>query len=140
MAGETVQQVTVIASHKGAHELERLRGTLQTACAERGWEVKTRRATLVNSLATGESNRPYFVVEPLDAYELYKDLHRGPTVVVQLVGSQVQLNPRDGAKKSNLISLQTFVRHKGIFRDVKVGSDISLLLDSVELEPMPFTL
>lgn len=134
LEGETVRRVTIIASHKGDRDLEKLRGVLEIACKERGWTVKTRRVTVVNSLAAGESRRPYSVLEPADAYELYKDLHQGPTAVLQLVGSQVQLNPLDGAKKSNLISLQTFVRHKGIFRDVKAGSDVASVLGGIDQE------
>lgn len=134
MAMEGGMQVTIVASHKGDKDLENLRSDLQAACEARGWVVKIRRVTLVASAAAGESNRSYHLLEPIDAYELYKDLHKGPTAVLQLIGSHVLLNPNDGPKKTNLTSLAGFVRHKTVFRDLKLGTVISKLLEGIESE------
>lgn len=77
--------------------------------------MKTVRARDVESRALGESARRYRVLEPLDAFQLYRAAHRGPTAVYQLRQTQVLKDPSAGPERKNVVSLARFVRYKAAF-------------------------
>lgn len=100
----------------GGEKVEGLRREIDTHFREAlGWNVKTIRQRVSSSRARGEGMRPYGLLEPTDAYQLYQALHRGPVVVFQMAKTKVLIDPSAGPTERNVLSLREFVRYKALF-------------------------
>ena len=100
----------------GGEQVEGIRAEINSYFGgELGWTVKTVRQRVSPSRARGEGLRPYGLLEPSDAYQLYKALHRQPVVVFQLAKTRILIDPSAGPTERNVMSLRGFVRYKGFF-------------------------
>jgi len=100
----------------GGDRVESLRAEIEGYFdGELGWTVKTVRQRVSPSRARGEGRRPYGLLEPSDAFQLYRALHRGPVVVFQMARTRVLIDPSAGPTEHNVLSLREFVRYKGFF-------------------------
>lgn len=90
---------------------------------EKGWEVRTVRQRVTESRARGEGGRPYRLLEPQDAFQLYRAMHRKPVAVFQLAQTKVLIDPEAGPTERNVMSLERFVRYKCFFTRATVEVD-----------------
>lgn len=99
---------------------------LRRLAEARGWKVLVRRVADVRVQGQGVAK----VIEPWDAAELYRSLHRNPSAVLQLTRASIRLDPTSGEGRRNLISLMRFVRYKSYWSDVDLGAPLGRVIDS----------
>lgn len=108
----------------GGQRVEKIRSEIaEYFGTELQWTIKTIRQRVAASRARGESRRPYGLLEPTDAFQLYQALHRGPVVVFQLAKTKVLIDPSAGPTERNVVSLREFVRYKAHFALANVEVD-----------------
>lgn len=112
------------ASQSIDRKQEEARVAVQRWVERQQWECRTRRAVPVRLTRSSESGRSMDVLEPRDADELYRALHRRPTAVVQVGSPKVRLDPSAPPSARHSVSLGRFVRYKSYFCQLgRVGAE-----------------
>ncbi len=92
-----------------------------------GWIPKISRTIPYRIDRGANTGRTLQVMEPQDAGDLYRLMHRHPTVVIQIGQPTVRLNPWAEPAERNVISLERFVRYKAFFKRLgREGSKIDI--------------
>lgn len=97
---------------------DQARVAVQRWVEQQGWECRTRRAVRFRIQNGGNTGRLMQVMEPHDADDLYRAIHRRPTAVVQVGGPAVRLDPSAAPSGRNSASLARFIRYKAFFRQL----------------------
>lgn len=124
--------IIVVAPPKNDRSRDEQMKQIRQHCERRGWGVKFRRTSEVRSLVDGDSNRRFRILEPADAHEIYRKLHSAPHAVLQISSCRVLLDPESGPQYSNnTISVETFVRYKCAFSNVRPEDNVTTVLDGL---------
>lgn len=109
------------------------RKSLQRSAENLGWTVVTRRSVSYRARDGDNGGRPFEVLEPWDAHDLYRFLHRRPTAVVQIGDPVVCMNPQDAPSDKNTWTLERFTRYKSYFARLgrsRTEAELSAILRS----------
>lgn len=103
-----------------------LREQVMRAVEARQWTIAVRRARQGRVIGGEEDGRPYDLVEPRHAAEVYSMAHRGRVLVLSTGTCFVRRNPSaDPSHRTDLISIESFVRYKAQFGMIRDNKDIS---------------
>lgn len=97
-------------------EQDGARLALQRWADRKEWKFRFRRTISYRISQGANTGRRLQVMEPQDAGELYRLIHRYPTAVIQIGHPTVRLDPESEPSERNLISLERFVRYKAFFQ------------------------
>ncbi len=93
-----------------------IRRIIRTECGSRGWDFHERQTCPIRL-----DGRPLGTIDPQDATNLYKRIHRARVGVWQVGYAHAPTNPRPRRNKRDYVSLHRFVRHKAFHHNVHEG-------------------
>jgi hypothetical protein len=103
-----------------------IREKVKKAAEERGWGFSVRRARMCRVVGGPAEGRPYDLVEPQDAAQVYSAAHRKNVLVLATGSCFVRKDPSvNPSRHRDLISLEGFVRYKTFFGMIRDRSDIA---------------
>lgn len=108
-------------------EQERHREVAQREIVANGWECRTRRTVAVK----GPANRTVRVLEPVEAHDIYRAIHRQSVGVLLMGSAKVLLDPTGAAVPRNLVNLDAFVRYKAYFGRFGERHNLTTQLDQI---------
>jgi hypothetical protein len=114
--GTVLPLVFVVAPpvQEESEQQEGARRSLHAWSTRRGWGFIARRTRPFRVSHGSNTGRPMQVMEPFDAEDLYRAMHRRATIVVQIGRPVVMLDPSARISPRNTVSLERFVRYKGL--------------------------
>lgn len=124
--------VVMVLPELDSIELERRSGLCGAESHRRGFgDPKVYRAK--RSRITGAPERTVELVDPLEAAELYGQLHRLRVLVLAFGPVLIRRNPaRDPVAKRDAIGLGCFVHDKAVFRLLRGDPDVNLAFDAFD--------
>jgi hypothetical protein len=131
--GTPNEQVWIFSPKSESKEQRTLRLEMAQQGQARNWTVIVRVARLCRVAGGPEHGRPYLLIEPRDAGELYSAVHRRPTLVLATAACSVRRNPSvNPSRYRDLVSLHDFVRYKAHFVALRGHSDVRRCIEEFE--------
>jgi hypothetical protein len=131
--GKPNEQVWIFSPKGESKEQRTLRLEMAQQGQARNWTVIVRVARLCKVDGGPEHGRPYLLIEPRDAGELYSAVHRHPTLVLATAACSVRRNPSvNPSRYRDLVSLHDFVRYKAHFGTLRGHSDVRRYIEEFE--------
>lgn len=107
-----------------------LRDEVMRESQRRDWTPVVRVARQCRVEGGPDQGRPYLLIEPRDAAELYAVLHRSRVLVLATAACHVRRNPSPNpSRHRDLVGLAGFVRYKASFGMLRDHGDISRVME-----------
>lgn len=128
---ETVRaHVWLVVPDQESSEQRALRDEVMRECRRYDWTPVIRVARQCRVEGGPDQGRPYLLVEPRDAAELYAVLHRNRVLVLATASCYVRRNPSPNpSRHRDLVGLEGFVRYKASFGIIRGHGDIMRLIE-----------
>lgn len=109
-------QLRLFIPARESEQQSTLRDLVMRATEARQWTIAVRKALQCRVIGGEEDGRPYDLVEPKHAAEVYSAAHRSRVLVLSTGACFVRRNPRaDPSHRTDLISIESFIRYKANF-------------------------
>ncbi len=122
-------RIWFIATEKDSPDQDLLRAATEDGSKQRGWQFSMRRSRRQRVLGGQEKDRPYRLLDPRDARDVYQDAHVRDCLIISTHACHVKANAsKDPATHRELLRLHEFVAYKAGFALVRGVEDVKQAL------------